>query len=107
MADWKRAFSIDHRSVRLFRFGLGVFIVADVFFRLQDFAAWHLESGVVPLRLVHSHMTLFALSSSPLWADTLFAIYVLIGLLLMTGLRPRTVSIAAFILAISVKNRNS
>lgn len=104
--------AIDHRSLRLFRAGLGAFLILDILFRAVDFSAFYTDAGVFPLELAlarSAHLanwSLYYLSSSPMWASLLFTVTAIAGLLLIFNIRPRLVSLAAFILMLSLKNRN-
>ncbi len=99
-------FAIDFRSLRVFRAGLGAFLLLDLFFRFKDFTSLHTDSGVLPARLLDHGISLFLLSDTHLWAVTLFAAMAACGVLLILDVRPRLVSILAFVLALSLRNRN-
>jgi len=103
--EWGKILSIDYRSLRLFRFGLGLFILVDLALRLQHFEAFMTESGVHPMHLV-KRSSLYALSHSPAWAGFLFLVTAAVGVGLICNYRPRLLSLSAFILIMSLRNRN-
>lgn len=107
MTKCARAFSIDHRSVRLFRFGLGIFILADLATRSPNFEAFHLESGLFPSRLTEHSFSIFSLYPSPYWTGLLFFVYGLLGIALIANYQPRVVSAICFVFALQLRARNS
>jgi len=48
--NFLEAFSLDLRSLALFRIGLGLVIIADVFLRLRDLSAHYTDDGVLPVQ---------------------------------------------------------
>jgi hypothetical protein len=107
MKGWERIFEIDFRSLRLFRFGLGTYAILDLLIRLGNFSAFHTESGVLPAQLIgETAFSLFLISTSSWWAAFLFVCIAICGALLILNTYPRLTSLAAFILALSLRNRN-
>ncbi len=107
------AFAIDFRSLRLFRFGLGAAVLLDILFRLPDFTALHTDAGVLPSSVALAvsqtmgrYLSLFYISDSIWWAGALFALTAASGALLMANIFPRLVSVAAFVLMLSLHQRN-
>ncbi len=101
-----KIFSIDYRSLRLFRFGLGVVAVADICLRLTNFTAMHTEAGLIPSKVVTHSLSLFWLSHSPLWSGLLLALIAGAGVLLILDFHSRPVSLLLFVLFLSLRNRN-
>lgn len=98
--------AIDFRSLRLFRSSLGVLLLFDLVFRLSDFRSFLTESGAFPAELVENKLSLFLLFPSTFWAALLFATLAVCGVLLIWDWRPRWISLLAFALALSLRNRN-
>lgn len=106
-------FAIDFRSLRLFRFGLGIYLIFDLLLRLADFTSLHTNSGVLPSALARDlapgtlrMFSLFYFSDSLWWTGFLFAVMAVCAVLLICNYRTRVVSLITFILAMSLKHRN-
>lgn len=104
-------FSIDYRSLILYRTLLGGLLVLYAAERLRGVEAFYSDNGVLPreyLWLSKSHLpSLFMLSGSVWWATALLTVLLGLGLLLMARFGEQFVSLLAFILVLSVRNRNS
>lgn len=105
-------FSIDYRSLRFFRCGLGLFLILDLLFRLPNFVEFYTNAGVYPRDLATDgvgqygqYFSLFFVSDSTWWAASLFAAAALTGALLIADIAPRWTSLVAFILVLSLRHR--
>jgi len=108
----KRTFGLDYRSLALFRCLMGFIVIADVVYRLPDLINFYTDVGLVPRSIFVSEMgmpwsfSLHLANGSIGFAVLMFAIHFLIGLMLVVGYKTRWVMIAAYIMTVSVHNRN-
>ncbi|MGE4130293.1 MAG: hypothetical protein AB7F86_01575 [Bdellovibrionales bacterium] len=112
MTKFLAIFSLDVRSVRLFRFSLGILILVDLASRLENFTDHYLSSGLLPLSSVPYRNSYFAQinpfmwSSSPIWVGALFGTIGLLALILIADRFPRTTSFALWFMLLSLSRRN-
>lgn len=108
----KKSFSFDLRSLALYRFLLGIIVVADVIYRLEDLTNFYTDVGLVPRSIFISEMAMpwsFSLhlaNGSFGFAVLMFSLHLIIGLMLVFGYKTRWAITGAFIMAVSVHNRN-
>lgn len=108
----REIFSIDLRSLGLFRIGLAGVLLLDLLIRLRDLKAFYTDEGVLPVKVLQNlpgedyHWTLHALSGSALFQGILFGIAILAALALILGIRWRIAAIISWILLISLQSRN-
>lgn len=107
----KRVFSLDLRSIALFRIALASLILIDLLLRSQDLTAFYTDDGVLPRRLWmdltnHWYWSLHAASGDLWWQIVLFIVAALFALALLFGYRSKLAAIGSFILLASLLNRN-
>ncbi len=102
---------IDARSLAVFRVLAGLLIVADVLLRSRNLTYFYTDEGVVPTSLAVASepaaaYSLFTLVSTPRGTAVLFALTALVGVALAVGYYTRIVTVAAFLLVVSLDLRN-
>lgn len=106
--------TVDLRSLALFRIGLGLLVLADVYLRAQPefFVAFHTDYGVLTRSfLIDSvgdswRLTPHMMSGTIAGIATLFIIEALCGCMLILGWRTRFMTIVCWFLTLGVQNRN-
>ena len=107
----KTIFSIDLRSLALFRIGLAVLIIADLISRARDLSAFYTDGGVLSRAesIANSHflqVSLYWISGNQWIVGGLFVLAGLVALLLGLGYRTRLMAILSWMLLLSLQNRN-
>ncbi len=107
----KTVFSLDLRSIALFRVLLSILLLWDLALRVQSLSAFYTDSGVLPrelwLQLANPlHWSLHAASGEPLWQALLFFLAAIFAVGLLVGYQTRFMIIASFCLLASLINRN-
>lgn len=107
----RRIFSLDLRSIALFRILLGSLLLWDLILRSADLATFYTDKGTLPrgawLELTHRwHWSIHAASGELWWQMLLFTVAALFAVALVIGYKTRLASIASFILVASLLNRN-
>ncbi|MGK7959168.1 hypothetical protein [Crocosphaera sp.] len=119
-------FGLDLRSLAVFRIGLALVVMADLFSRFRGISAHYTDQGVLPREALHSNLlgSFIALQPAPnsllppwYWSFNLlngslgfqvllFIIAFILCLFLLVGYRTRLAVIAIWALNISLQNRN-
>jgi uncharacterized membrane protein YphA (DoxX/SURF4 family) len=108
----QKTFGLDYRSLALYRFLIGIIVMADVLTRLPDLTNFYTDIGLVPRTLFMSEMTMpwsFSLhfANGSFWfAAIMFGIHLIIGMMVALGYKTRWAMLGAYILTTSVHNRN-
>ena len=107
----RTVFSIDLRSLALFRVMLALVVLADLALRSADLAAFYTDAGVLPRRDLLSighrwYWSIHTASGELWWQVVLFALAAAFALALLVGYRTRLASIGTFVLVASLLNRN-
>lgn len=108
----KKTFSFDDRSLALYRFLMGWIVVADVIYRWPDLMDFYTDVGLVPRSLFTSEMSMpwsFSLhlaNGSYAFAAAMFLLQALFGVMLIFGYKTRWAMFGAYLMAVSVHNRN-
>jgi predicted DCC family thiol-disulfide oxidoreductase YuxK len=108
----KKTFSFDDRSLGLYRILIGIMVMADVIYRLEDLTNFYTDIGLVPRSIFTSEMSMpwsfsFHLANGSLpFAVVMFSIHLIFGLMLVFGYKSRWAMIGAYIMTASVHNRN-
>ncbi len=107
----RRVFSLDLRSIALFRVLLGLLILVDLLLRSQHLSTFYTDNGVLPrtawLELTHRwHWSLHSASGELWWQVVLFALAAMAALALMAGYRSKLAAVVSFVLLASLLNRN-
>jgi predicted DCC family thiol-disulfide oxidoreductase YuxK len=108
----KKTFTLDDRSLALYRFFLGILVMADILYRWGDVANFYTDSGILPRSLFLSEMSMpwsFSIllaNGSEEFCYLIFSIQLILGLMLTFGYKTRAAIIGVFILTVSIHNRN-
>ena len=108
----KETLSLDYRSLALYRFFLGIIVIVDVLYRLPNVVNFYTDVGLIPRSLFVGEMAMpwsFSLhlaNGSSAFAFTMFVIQLLFGIMLSLGYKTRWATIGAFVMCVSVHNRN-
>src|SRR5690242_7856573 len=107
------AYSLDLRSLALFRIGLGAMILIDLVMRAVDLNAFYTDWGVLPrgayLDKFANGLRFSIHLMSGIWQvqAVLFLIAAAFAVALMLGVRTRLVTIVSWFLLVSLQMRNS
>lgn len=113
-SPWDFPWALDHRSLALFRIGLGLIMLADLAIRAVDFNAMYVESGMIPQAVAEAHYasrgagavwSLHWLSTSPLWMALLFALAAVLAAMLLLGRQTRIAAVGSWLLLLSLQTR--
>ena len=110
-ASVRTVFTLDLRSIALFRIALALLILADLVLRSADLTNFYTDGGVLPrrywLELTHPlHASLHAASGELWWQLLLFVLAALSGAGLAIGYRSKLMAVLSFVLLTSLLNRN-
>lgn len=108
----KQTWSFDPRSVAFYRFLMGLVVMSDVLYRLPNLVDHYTDIGLIPRSLFLNEMSMpwsasfHLVNGSAGWAMIMFSIHFLFGLWLMLGYKTTLATIGAFVMTVSVHNRN-
>lgn len=108
----KKTFSLDERSLAFYRFFIGLIIAVDSCYRMLDLTNFYTDIGLIPRALFLSEMAMpwsfsvFLANGSFEFALALFILNVFVGLSIMLGFKTRWMMILAYIMNVSIHNRN-
>jgi hypothetical protein len=109
---WRRAFSLDLRSLALFRIGLGACLLADLVTRLPLLNDFYTDGGILPrdvlLREFANPWEISIHLMSGLWLVqlALFLVAIVFALGVVAGYRTRLCTVASWLLLASMQARN-
>lgn len=108
---WREVFTLDLRSLALFRFALGSVLAVDMLNRLCDVRAFYTDWGLWPREAAMDFVGPLRLSLHLVNGDAWFAALLLLveaaaAVALALGYRTRAATIVAFVLQGSLLNRN-
>jgi hypothetical protein len=104
-------FGIDARSLALFRIGIGVLLLTDLFIRVPDLAAMYTDDGMFPRGLIRHHYTgiwhwsFHFLSGGWAVQAVLFGMAGMLALALLAGFKTRWAVIGSWLMLLSVHHR--
>lgn len=104
--------SFDYRSMAFYRILMGLIIMSDMLYRLPDLVNFYTDLGLVPRKLFFDELghnwsaSIFFANGSTGFALLLFLIYFGSGFFIMLGRRTSLAFIVAFVLNVSLHNRN-
>lgn len=107
-----RAWSLDLRSLSLFRVVLALVVIADLILRSRYLVEHYTDMGIFPRKAffeLWENSTTWTLhtASGQLWFQVLiFTLHGLFALWLLVGYRTKIATIAIWILTVSLHNRN-
>lgn len=105
-------FGIDIRSLALFRIGLGLILLGDLFLRLQDLNAHYTDDGVLPRDVLIANLigswniSLHLITGSWQIQLVLFVLAAIFGVALCLGYKTKLATILSWFLLISLHSRN-
>lgn len=103
-----RAFSIDYRTLALFRVCIGSLIFVDLIFRTQHFSAFFTDQGILPRKLVlnswgDNAISLYLINGGGLVSSILVITSMLLALALIIGYKTRLVTILSWFFLFSLQ----
>jgi predicted DCC family thiol-disulfide oxidoreductase YuxK len=106
-----RIFSLDLRSIALFRVLLGFLLLCDLLLRSFDLSDFYTDAGVLPrhdlLTISNKwYWSLHAAGGELWWQILLFTIAGIAAVALIVGYRSKLVALVSFVLLASLLNRN-
>lgn len=114
LRDWAAAsFTLDTRSLAIFRIGLGCILIADCLLRTRDFRLMFTPYGIFPLETLaryHDDSTIWSLafvSDAAWWSGVVLALEGLAGAALAIGYQTQAATILAWVALVSVIRRTS
>ncbi len=108
----KETFSFDYRSLALYRCLIGLIVISDVLYRLPDATNFYTDIGLIPRSIFVGEMSMpwsFSLhlaNGSTGFILTMFLIHLIFGVMLFFGYKTRWAMIGAYVMTVSVHNRN-
>lgn len=109
---FSQIFSLDLRSLALFRVALGTMLLLDLALRCFDVVAHVTDSGVLSRELLWQlletkwRFSLYFVSGTPAWSFFLFGLSALSALCFLLGWKTRFFNILSWILLVSLHVRN-
>jgi predicted DCC family thiol-disulfide oxidoreductase YuxK len=107
------AVSLDLRAMAAFRVLLGAILIVDLLMRASDLSAHYADSGILPRAPYiekfanKMHLSLHMANGLIEWQMFLFAVTGLAAFCVMIGYRTRVATIVAWVLLVSMHNRNT
>jgi predicted DCC family thiol-disulfide oxidoreductase YuxK len=107
----RRAYSLDLRSLALFRIALASVLLGDLIARATDLTAFYTDWGTLPRaalldRSPAERFSIHLLSGQFVFQTILFAIAGVFALMLLFGVRTRLAAFASWFMVVSVQMRN-
>lgn len=106
------AYSLDLRSLALFRIALGAVLIGDLLVRASDLTVFYTDFGVLPRAALldrfseADRFSIHLLSGQFIFQAALFLFAGLLALMLMLGIRTRLAALASWFMLVSVQVRN-
>ena len=108
----RRAYSLDLRSLALFRVGLASVLLGDLFFRSFDLTSFYTDWGVLPRAALldkfapADRFSIHLISGQPIFQIGLFLLAAFFAVMLLLGFKTRMAAIASWFMLVSLQNRN-
>ncbi|TAH27129.1 MAG: hypothetical protein EAZ07_02535 [Cytophagales bacterium] len=105
-------FILSNKSVSAMRIAVALCLLIDLLIRSTDLEAHYSDRGVLPLELLFqygwlpSYFSIYNIFNSPFLIGVVFAIHIVAALSLLLGYKTRWSSLFAWILLVSLHNRN-
>ncbi|MEN8182257.1 MAG: HTTM domain-containing protein [Myxococcota bacterium] len=107
-------FSIDLRSLALFRVSVGLLLLADLAVRAGDLVAHYTDLGVLPVEVLRAHphgrllrmLSLHTLHGSESFQAALFLLAAASAVALVLGIHTRWAALLSWLLLLSLQHRN-
>ena len=114
MNSWVgRAFSLDARSLAVFRLALGLIICTDALLRTRDFTLMFAADGMFPLSVLRGYLSdpcawsLAFCVDATWWSAVVLALEGVAGVVLAVGWGGRWATVAAWVAVVSVVRRTA
>ena len=113
MFKLRNIFSIDLRSLALFRITIGSLVLADLSIRSRDLTAHYTDSGIMPRSLLASTFgavvdtSLYMINGTETAAILLFLATAVAAIAVTLGLHTRIATVLVWLLLVSLHNRNT
>lgn len=110
-SSFRDLFSIDIRSLALFRVGLALILLCDLIERSKSLTAHYTDAGVLPRAAIaeyasHTILSLHLLSGSIAFEALLFLLSGALAVMLLVGWHTRLATGLSFVLLFSLQQRN-
>lgn len=108
----EQALGFDYRGIAAMRILTGIGLILNVVLRIPEIHCFYSDEGVLPRYALMSLMdhpwrySLYEMTGAWEVVAVLFAIQVVFGAMVMVGFRTNLATIASFIMALSLQNRN-
>lgn len=108
----KNTFALDLRSLALYRFLIGLVVMADVLYRWEDLAHFYTDFGIIPRSIFINELSMpwslsFHLGNGSYgFTVVMFSLHLIFGLMLVFGYKTRWAILGAYFMTVSVHNRN-
>ena len=105
------AYSLDLRSLALFRMALGTVLLGDLIWRTQDLTVFYTDFGVLPRAALldkfspPARFSIHMMSGQLIFQAMLFLVAAVFAVMLIAGIRTRLASVACWFMVVSIQNR--
>ncbi|PYY15322.1 MAG: hypothetical protein DMG60_18010 [Acidobacteria bacterium] len=106
------AYSLDLRSLALFRMALGAVLLGDLLWRAGDLTVFYTDFGVLPRAalldkfLPANRFSLHMMSGQLIFQAMLFMVAAVFAVMLVAGIRTRLAAFASWFMVVSIQTRN-
>src|SRR5437660_4879869 len=106
------AYSLDLRSLALFRMALGAVLLGDLIWRAGDLTVFYTDFGVLPRAalldkfLPANRFSLHMMSGQLIFQAMLFMVAAVFAVMLVAGIRTRLAAFASWFMVVSIQTRN-
>jgi hypothetical protein len=101
---------LDYRSLGLFRIGLGILILCHLYISFWDLRGLYSDEGIMPRSSLLANygpvLSLYMGGGSMGFLKVMFALQAILALMLIVGYRTRIVTVASYVLLVSLHARN-
>jgi len=107
----ERTYSLDLRSLALFRIALGAVLLGDLIWRAQDMLVFYTDFGVLPRAALldkfspPARFSIHMMSGQLIFQAMLFFVAAALAVMLMAGIRTRLAAFASWFMLVSIQNR--
>ena len=107
----ERTYSLDLRSLALFRIALGAVLLGDLIWRAQDVLVFYTDFGVLPRAALldkfspPARFSIHMMSGQLIFQAMLFFVAAALAVMLMAGIRTRLAAFASWFMLVSIQNR--
>lgn len=107
----KWCFTVDTRSLAVFRIFVGILIIADVLSRARSFSFYYTDDGAVTQEVAELYtpeyaVSVFFFTSDPVAIAGLFILHALLAVVLIVGYKTRLMLALSFVMVISLDHHN-